>query len=77
MTPPRQPLLHDLVPTLAAPTSALSGADGQIRESGVQGVFHADARVLSLAVLRLDGREPEPIGYAPAGASATRFVSLR
>jgi len=57
-----QPLLHDLVPTIAAPTSALSGADGQIRPAGVQGVFHADRRVLSAAVLRLDDREPEPIG---------------
>ena len=73
---PLQPLLHDLVPTLAAPTSALSGPDGQIRASGVQGVFHADRRVLSLAVLRLDGREPEPIGHALQGAGATRFVSL-
>ncbi|GAB2624025.1 amylo-alpha-1,6-glucosidase [Paractinoplanes abujensis] len=71
-----QPLLHDLVPTLAAPTSALSGPDGQIRAAGVQGVFHADRRVLSLAVLRLDGREPEPIGHAQAGPGATRFVSL-
>ncbi|GAA4609228.1 glycogen debranching enzyme [Actinoplanes octamycinicus] len=71
-----QPLLHDLVPTLAAPTAALSGTDGQIRASGVQGLFHADARVLSTGVLRLDGREPEPIGHAPAGPGATRFVGL-
>ena len=71
-----QPLLHDLVATVSAPTSALSGADGQIRSSGVQGVFHADARVLSSAVLRLDGREPEPIGHAPAGADITTFVSV-
>jgi hypothetical protein len=73
---PRKPVLHDLVVTLAAPTSSLSGADGQIRADGVQGVFHADCRVLSVATLRIDGREPEPIGYAPAGAAATRFVSL-
>jgi hypothetical protein len=73
---PLQPLLHDLVPTFAAPTSALSGADGQIRPTGVQGVFHADARVLSAAVLRLDGREPEAIGHAPEGAGTTRFVSV-
>ncbi|WP_308120735.1 glycogen debranching N-terminal domain-containing protein [Paractinoplanes bogorensis] len=64
------------MPTLAAPTSALSGPDGQIRAAGVQGVFHADRRVLSLAVLHLDGREPEPIGHAQAGPGATRFVSL-
>ena len=71
-----QPWLHDLVSTVHAPTSALSGADGQIRASGVQGVFHADSRVLSQAVLRLDGREPEAVGHAAAGAGTTRFVSL-
>ncbi|GAA3337722.1 glycogen debranching N-terminal domain-containing protein [Amorphoplanes nipponensis] len=71
-----QPLLHELVATVAAPTTALSGADGQIRAAGVQGAFHADVRVLSTAVLRLDEREPEPIGHADAGAGTTRFVSL-
>ncbi|MEN3305803.1 MAG: hypothetical protein V7603_2005 [Micromonosporaceae bacterium] len=71
-----QPLLHDLVPTVAAPTSVLSGRDGQIRGAGVQGVFHADLRVLSEAVLRVDGHEPESIGYAPAGPGRARFVGL-
>ena len=71
-----QPLLHDLVATVAAPTTALAGPDGQIRAAGVQGAFHADARVLSEAVLRLDGRETESIGHANAGAGTTRFVSL-
>jgi hypothetical protein len=71
-----QPLLHDLVPTTAAPTTALSGRDGQIRATGVQGVFHADTRVLAEARLLVDGREPEPIQYAPDGPGAARFVSL-
>jgi glycogen debranching enzyme len=71
-----QPLLHDLAPTVAAPSSALCGPDGQVRSAGVQGLFHADLRVLSEAVLRVDGREPESIGYAPAGPGAARFVSL-
>src|SRR3712207_1909401 len=71
-----QPLLHDLVATVTAPTSVLSGADGQIRAAGVQGMFHADARVLSQAVLRIDGHEPEPIGHAPAGPGGTVFVAL-
>jgi glycogen debranching enzyme len=69
-----QPLLHDLVATVSAPTSALAPADGQIRGTGVQGGFHADARVLSQALLRLDGREPESIGHAVEGADRTRFV---
>jgi glycogen debranching enzyme len=71
-----QPLLHDLVVTLAAPTTAVAGPDGQIRAAGVQGAYHADVRVLSEAVLRLDGRETEPIGHANTGAGTTQFVSL-
>lgn len=72
----QQPLLHDLVSTVLAPTSALSGADGQIRASGVQGVFHADARVLAQARLEIDGREPVAVGSAERGPGVTRFVSL-
>jgi glycogen debranching enzyme len=72
----RQPLLHDLVATVAAPTAVLAGPDGQIRAAGVQGAFHADARVLSTAVLRVDDQEPEAIGHADAGAGRTHFVSL-
>lgn len=71
-----QPLLHDLVSTVTAPTSALSGADGQIRAAGVQGVFHADRRVVSEAVLLVDGRETEPIAAAAAGPGRSRFTSL-
>ncbi|RVX40393.1 glycogen debranching enzyme [Nonomuraea polychroma] len=71
-----QPLLHDLVSTVMAPASALSGPDGQIRQAGVQGLFRADRRVLSLARLLVDGREPEAVGHAFAGAGRTRFVSL-
>jgi glycogen debranching enzyme len=73
---PLQPLLHDLVSTVMAPTTALGGADGQIRAAGVQGLFHADSRVLSQATLAIDGREPEPIGHAPGTAGRTRFVSV-
>ncbi|WP_440103670.1 amylo-alpha-1,6-glucosidase [Streptosporangium sp. H16] len=71
-----QPLLHDLVSTVLAPTVALSGADGQIRPAGVQGVFHADSRALSQATLTIDGREPEAVGHAPRGPGATTFVTL-
>ncbi|HTJ36009.1 MAG TPA: glycogen debranching N-terminal domain-containing protein [Dactylosporangium sp.] len=77
MTPPLQPLLHDLVGVVLAPTSVLSDAGGQIRPGvGVQGVFRADARVLSRAELRVDGRELEPIAHAPDGPHGARFVGL-
>ncbi|MCW2879016.1 MAG: hypothetical protein JWQ95_3116 [Sphaerisporangium sp.] len=76
-TSPRyQPLLHDLVCTVLAPTSALSGADGQIDPVGAQGLFHADSRALSRARLLVDGREPEHIGHALTGPGGARFVSL-
>ncbi|MEU7743497.1 glycogen debranching N-terminal domain-containing protein [Nonomuraea sp. NPDC049158] len=71
-----QPLLHDLVSTVLAPTTALSGTDGQIRAAGVQGLFHADARALSQVKLAVDGREPEAVGHAARAAGRTRFVSL-
>jgi glycogen debranching enzyme len=73
---PLQPLLHDLVATVRAPSSALSGAAGQIRPAGVQGLFRADVRVLDRAVLRVDDREPEAIGFAPGGPGESRFVGL-
>ncbi|MEO3780765.1 glycogen debranching N-terminal domain-containing protein [Micromonospora sp. B11E3] len=71
-----QPLLHDLVGVVHAPTSALGDAAGQIRPAGVQGVFHADARVLSRAELRVDDREPEALTRGPVGPHAARFVGL-
>ncbi|GAA0375480.1 glycogen debranching N-terminal domain-containing protein [Microbispora corallina] len=71
-----QPLLHDLVGTVMAPTSALSGPDGQVRPAGVQGLFHADRRALSQVVLLVDGREPEALGHVHEGAGRTRFVSV-
>ncbi|MEU4214612.1 glycogen debranching N-terminal domain-containing protein [Actinoplanes sp. NPDC026623] len=71
-----QPPTHDLVVGVAAPTFALTGPDGQIRAAGAQGVFHADARVLCGAVLRVDGREPEPVGHAGDGPGTTHFVSM-
>ncbi|MET7803107.1 amylo-alpha-1,6-glucosidase [Micromonospora chersina] len=71
-----QPLLHDLVGVVHAPTSALGDAAGQIRAHGVQGAFHADARVLSRAELRLDDREPEPLTRGSAGPHGARFVAL-
>ncbi|GAA3834454.1 glycogen debranching N-terminal domain-containing protein [Sphaerisporangium flaviroseum] len=75
-SPRFQPLLHDLVSAVLAPSSALSGADGQIHPVGAQGFFHADSRALSQVRLLIDGREPEPIGHALTAPGGARFVSL-
>ncbi|XTZ15158.1 amylo-alpha-1,6-glucosidase [Micromonospora echinospora] len=71
-----QPLLHELVGVVLAPTSALGDPAGQIRPVGVQGVFHADARVLSRAELRVDDREPEGLTAGPDGPHGARFVNV-
>ncbi len=71
-----QPLLHDLTAIAHAPVTALSDHSGQILGRGVQGVFYADCRVLSAAVLRVDGHVPESIMQALDGEHAARFVAL-
>lgn len=72
----RQPLLHDLLVALSAPTQAWSAPDGQIRPRGAQGIFHGDVRALSRVELTVDGEEPEVISAGPDGPGAVRVVAL-
>lgn len=71
-SPQRQPLLHDLSVTLAAPTVVLSRPDGNLDAAApgaaVQGLFHADVRAVSLlrVTLRPDAGAVESAG--PAGS---------
>ncbi|HXT91349.1 MAG TPA: glycogen debranching N-terminal domain-containing protein [Trebonia sp.] len=71
-----QPWLHELVTVLSAPTVALSDSAGQIRPAGAHGVLHADVRVLSAAVLDVDGREPALVSSGLLGARTARFVAV-
>lgn len=71
-----QPMLHDLVVAVHAPSTALSGHDGQIRARGVQGVFFGDRRALAQAVLRVNGAEPSHIAHMPNKGSGATFVGL-
>ena len=71
-----QPWLHDLITVLCAPTTVLSEPDGQMRRSGAQGVFHAQSRVLSQAVLEIDGAEPAPTSSGLISAGAALFTSI-
>lgn len=71
-----QPLLHDLVVAAAAPTQVWSGRDAQIREQGVQGVFHCDLRVLSRFEVRVHNAEPEALGISRQGSGRVKAVGL-
>ncbi|MCY7401491.1 MAG: amylo-alpha-16-glucosidase [Nocardioides sp.] len=73
---PRQPWLHDLSLTLAAPTQVWSAADGQVGPGGLAGVHHGDRRVLCLLRLEVDGQAPTPLaGHAVRGDAHT-FVAV-
>src|SRR6476661_8632805 len=72
----RQPFLHDLNVLLAAPMQAWSGHDGQLRPGGAQGIYCADTRVISEAVLLVSGEEPEMVGSNLAGGGAATFHAL-
>ncbi|HWF82861.1 MAG TPA: glycogen debranching N-terminal domain-containing protein [Streptosporangiaceae bacterium] len=71
-----QPWLHDLITVLSAPTMALSEQSGQMRRSGAQGVMHAHSRVLSEAVLEIDGAQPAPTRSGLLSASTALFASI-
>lgn len=74
--PVPQPYLHELVSCVRAPTTALSGADGQLRAAGAQGAFRLDSRVLSELVLEVDGQEPAPVGHDQLGPATARFTGI-
>jgi glycogen debranching enzyme len=74
-----QPLLHDLLVAVHAPTQAWSDRDGQIALAagrGAQGVYHGDVRVLAGAVLTVGGVLPEAIASGADGAGRARTVLL-
>lgn len=73
---PRQPLLHDLTVTASAPSQVWAAPDGQVHRTGLQGVYHADVRVLAEAVVSVDGELPESISSGPAGPGRAEAVAV-
>ena len=72
-TPRLQPLLHDLVSSVAAPGLVLSAADGQLRPGGVSGWFSGDVRVLDRLEVSLDGTDLELVRSTTVGAERQEF----
>jgi len=75
----RQPYVHHLTTVVAAPSQVLSRGDGQIMpeygEPSVEGVIHADVRVLSRAVVTVDGEPGEHIAAESTDGEA-HFTSI-
>lgn len=77
MTPaPRQPLLHDAVIALHAPTQAWSGSEGDLGAARIHGIYHGDVRHVRRVRLEIGGEAPEPISTAIVDASHVRFDAV-
>lgn len=76
MTFPRQPLLHDAVIALRAPTQVWSARDGDLGAAPVHGVYHGDLRHIRGVRVEVDGARPEWLSTVPADASRVRFDAV-
>ncbi|WP_158866524.1 glycogen debranching N-terminal domain-containing protein [Leifsonia sp. AG29] len=76
MTQPLQPLLHDSVVTLTAPSQVWSASDGSAGTRAIHGFYHSDLRLLDRIRLTVDGAAPEHIATATPDAATAVFTSL-
>lgn len=76
MTTPRQPLLHDALTVLRAPTQVWSSPSGQLGAAPIHGVYLADVRIIRELRLTVGGAEPEHIATGAARADAARIQYL-
>lgn len=75
MTAGRQPLLHDAVIALRAPTQAWSRDDGDMTDP-IDGLYHGDRRFVGELRLECDGTDHESLGAGVRGADAVVFDAL-
>jgi glycogen debranching enzyme len=69
-----QPFMHNLSGVFSAPIQAWSDAYGQLRSSGAQGIYCGDDRVLSSAILTVDGRAPEWVSTQQHSAKVVDYI---
>ena len=71
----RQPFLHRSIAAFHNSTQAWSPVDGQIRaDDSLSGLFHSDVRLVSEAVVLVDGEEPEVLESGLRDASGATFL---
>lgn len=76
MTAPLQPLLHDELVVLRAPTQAWSHADGSMGDSAIHGVYFSDVRLVRGLRIRLGDSVAEHLSSSGAAADSVRIDSL-
>jgi glycogen debranching enzyme len=72
----RQPLLHDEVIVLSAPTQAWSSPDGSIGTKPIHGIYQSDVRIVSREEVTVGGRPGEHIATGRLGSAGVAFHSL-
>ncbi|WP_034272671.1 glycogen debranching N-terminal domain-containing protein [Haloechinothrix halophila] len=75
MSTGRQPLLHDAVIALHAPTQAWSRSDGAMT-SAIDGLFHGDRRFLRGLWIDVNGERPEEIAVDESTARTAVFGAI-
>ncbi|MFN4001265.1 amylo-alpha-1,6-glucosidase [Microcella sp.] len=76
MTHPRQPLLHDELVTLRAPTQVWSATDGTIGAAAIHGIAHSDVRIVRALRMIVGGEVPEHIRTATPSADRASVHAL-
>ena len=73
---PKQPLLHDSVVQVAAPTQAWSDGAGEMGGSPIHGFYHSDVRIIRSLSLTADWTALEALSRSDEGSALSTFVSL-
>ncbi|GAA1494012.1 amylo-alpha-1,6-glucosidase [Curtobacterium herbarum] len=73
---PKQPLLHDALVTLTAPTHVWAAPDGSIGSFPVQGYWTGDQRIVSAIRTTVAGTDVEHIATARRDGAHTRCTAL-
>ncbi|WP_051973321.1 glycogen debranching N-terminal domain-containing protein [Cryobacterium sp. MLB-32] len=73
---PHQPLLHDELVALSAPTQVWSAPDGSMGGRPLHGIYHSDTRIVGALTLLVGSQIPESISHSMTDAATLSFVSL-
>lgn len=76
MHPPLQPLLHEELVVLRAPTQAWSDRTGQMQSAAIHGIYFSDVRVVRGLRIRVGDRSAEHLATSGSTADHVRIDSL-